>query len=213
MSDVFKTLIKVDVSKHIEKKNKLSYLSWAWAWQYVKELYPDASYKVIEFDNKPYLFDENLGYLLSTEVTIEGETLPMSLPVMDGANNAMKHVKYSYQVQEWANGKRTGKMIDKWVEPATMFDINKTMMRCLVKNLAMFGIGLYIYAGEDLPAQTVVEKLDSDAIEKLSAYIVKYGYTVEQICQSYNISSLAEFNADMALPVCNQIKEWAKQSQ
>lgn len=213
MSDVFKTLIKIDVSKHVEKKNKLSYLSWAWAWQYVKEVYPDASYKVIDFDGKPYLFDENLGYLLSTEVTIEGEMLPMTLPVMDGANNAMKHVKYSYSVQEWVNGKRTGKMIDKWVEPATMFDINKTMMRCLVKNLAMFGIGLYIYAGEDLPVQTFIEKLDSKAIEKLSEFIARKGYTVEQICQSYNVGSLAEFNADMAVPICTQINEWVKASQ
>ena len=76
-----------------------------------------------------------------TEVTIAGETLEMWLPVMDGANKAMKSTQYSY----------TTRYGEKSVEAATMFDINKTLMRCLVKNLAMFGMGIYIYAGEDLP--------------------------------------------------------------
>jgi len=75
----------------------------------------------------------------------------MWLPVMDGANNAMKDKPYTYQVKEYVNKKPTGKMIDKTVNAATMFDINKAIMRCLVKNLAMFGLGLYIYAGEDMP--------------------------------------------------------------
>ena len=66
----------------------------------------------------------------------------MWLPVMDGANKAMKRTPYKYQTKY--NGEKT-------VEAATMMDINKTIMRCLVKNLAMFGLGLYIYAGEDLP--------------------------------------------------------------
>ena len=213
MSSVFNELIKIDVSKHIEKKNKLTYLSWAWAWQYVKEKYPSANYKVVNFDGKPYLYDENLGYLVCTEVTIEGETIPMSLPVMDGANNAMKAQKYSYQVAEWKNRQKTGKMIDKWVEPATMFDINKTMMRCLVKNLAMFGLGHYIYAGEDLPVVTQVEMISEEDIAKLSEHIVNKGYTVEQICQSYGVKSLSEFESSMAKQVATQVNEWAKQAQ
>ena len=76
-----------------------------------------------------------------TEVTIEGETLEMWLPVMDGANKSMLKKPYTYQT----------KYGEKTVEAATSFDINKTIMRCLVKNLAMFGMGIYIYAGEDLP--------------------------------------------------------------
>jgi hypothetical protein len=76
-----------------------------------------------------------------TTVTIEDETLEMWLPVMDGANKSMKKTAYTYST-------RYG---DKTVEAATTFDINKTIMRCLVKNLAMFGLGIYIYAGEDLP--------------------------------------------------------------
>ncbi len=200
MSDVFKELIKVDVSKHVEKKNGLAYLSWAWAWQYVKEKFPSANYNVVHFDGKPYLFDENLGYLFCTEVTIEGETIPMSLPVMDGANKAMKHVSYKYKTK---NG-------DKTVEAATMFDLNKAMMRCLVKNLAMFGLGLYIYAGEDLPIQTVVEYFGQEEISKVSEVAVGLGYTVEQVCQSYGVESLAVFPKDMVGPVCETIKGWGQ---
>lgn len=212
MNSTFKTLSEINVNHRTEKKAKLTYLSWAWAWAEACKACPDVNYTVDEYDGKPYLFDENLGYLVSTKVTINGVTKPMSLPVMDGANNAMKHVKYSYQVQEWVNRQKTGKMIDKWVEPATMFDINKTMMRCLVKNLAMFGLGLYIYAGEDLP-DVVPDKISEDAIQKLQTFIESKGYTSEQICQSYGISSLSEFNADQPKAVCEQINAWVKQSQ
>lgn len=132
-------LSAINCNDKTEKKNGLTYLSWAWAWGIVKENYPEANYKVRQYDGKPYLFDENLGYLVTTEVTINGETIEMSLPVMDGSNKAQKHVAYTY-----------GKY-NKTCEAATMFDINTAIMRCLTKNLAMFGLGHYIYAGEDLP--------------------------------------------------------------
>lgn len=152
--NVFETLNAINVSEVTEKKNKLTYLSWAWAWAEVKKKYPLASYKIFKNENKrPYIYDENLGYMCFTAVTIDNETLEMWLPVMDGANKAMKKEGYTYPVTEWKNGKRTGNTIDKTVEPASMFDINKTIMRCLVKNLAMFGMALYIYAGEDLPEE------------------------------------------------------------
>ena len=139
----YEKLSSINVNDKVEKKNGLTYLSWAWAWAEVKKACPDATYSVIEDPNthKPYFYDENLGYLVMTEVTIEGETLEMWLPVMDGANKSMMAKSYTYQT-------RYG---EKTVESATMFDINKTLMRCLVKNLAMFGMGIYIYAGEDLP--------------------------------------------------------------
>ena len=74
----------------------------------------------------------------------------MWLPVMDNKNKAMKLSPYNYQV--WDSYKK--QYVEKSVAAATMFDVNKTIMRCLVKNLAMFGLGLYIYAGEDLPENT-----------------------------------------------------------
>jgi hypothetical protein len=146
---VFETLSAINCNDHTEQKNGLTYLSWAWAWGIVKSYYPSANYEVVEYGtseevgyvSRPYLHDPNLGYLVTTKVTIDGETIPMSLPVMDGANKAQKHMAYSYKT----------KYGEKSVEAATMFDINTAIMRCLTKNLAMFGLGHYIYAGEDLP--------------------------------------------------------------
>ena len=139
----FDVLSATNVNAYTEKKSNLTYLSWANAWAEVKKEYPDASYVVIRdrTTEKPYFYDEHLGYMVMTEVTIDDETLEMWLPVMDGANKAMMSKPYTYKT----------KYGEKSVEAATMFDINKTLMRCLVKNLAMFGLGLYIYAGEDLP--------------------------------------------------------------
>lgn len=135
----FEKLNAINLNGHIEKKNNLTYLSWAWAWAEVKKACPDATYKIGETE-----YDEVLGFMCHTSVTIDGETLEMWLPVMDGANQSMKKYAYEY----------TTRYGNKSVAAATSFDINKTMMRCLVKNLAMFGLGLYIYAGEDLPEVT-----------------------------------------------------------
>lgn len=150
---VFETLSAINVNDKVEQKNGLTYLSWAWAWAEVKKNYPSATYKVVkdEATNMPFVYDVHMGYMCSTEVTIKGETLEMWLPVMDGANKAMKLESYEYTTRY---GKKT-------CQGATMFDINKTIMRCLVKNLAMFGLGHYIYAGEDLPQddKSVAEKL------------------------------------------------------
>lgn len=135
-NNTFNTLNVLNVNEKVEKKNGLSYLSWTYAWSEIMKRYPDANYDIL-----PYTYDEKLGYMCWTQVTIEGITRKMWLPVMDANNKAMKDHPYEYQTR---NGRRT-------VESATMFDINKTIMRCLVKNLAMFGLGLYIYSGEDLP--------------------------------------------------------------
>lgn len=153
----FIELYGIDVNKYVQEKNGLKYLSWSYAWAEVKKHYPEASYTIKRFDGKPYLFDESLGYMVFTEMTIEGHTHEMWLPVMDGANKAMKKEPYTYEVKKyvWDQAQRKkvwfGEYEDKAVEAATMFDINTAIMRCLTKNIAMFGLGLYIYAGEDLP--------------------------------------------------------------
>jgi hypothetical protein len=150
--NVFETLSSINVNEYTEKKNGLTYLTWSYAWKEFKKVCPDATYEVVKFDGKPYVYDENLGYMCYTTVTVNGLTHEMWLPVMDGANKAMKAVPYTYKVKSY------GKEVEKTVQAATMFDINKTIMRCLVKNLAMFGLGLYIYAGEDLPEAEQPEK-------------------------------------------------------
>lgn len=151
---VFEDLNGLNINGHTEKKKvegkELTYLSWPWAWAEVKKRYPDAHYSIWKNENGlPYTEDPATGYMVYTSVTIEGVTHEMWLPVMNGANKAMKRAPYKY----------TTKYGEKSVEAATMMDINKTIMRCLVKNLAMFGLGLYIYAGEDLPE---AEKEDQD---------------------------------------------------
>lgn len=144
----FEELNKINVNGYTEEKNGLTYLSWANAWAEFKKVCPDATYEIVKFDGKPYVYDEALGYMCYTKVTVDGLTHEMWLPVMDGANKAMKATAYTYKT----------KYGEKTCEAATMFDINKTIMRCLVKNLAMFGLGLYIYAGEDLPEEVKIEE-------------------------------------------------------
>jgi hypothetical protein len=154
---VFERLSAINVNDHVEKKSNLTYLSWAWAWAVTKRECPDATYKILETE-----FDETLGFMCHTTVTIEGETLEMWLPVMDGANKSMLKKSYSY----------TTRYGEKTVESATTFDINKTIMRCLVKNLAMFGLGIYIYAGEDLPEGETAKAPETKAPAQVASKVL-----------------------------------------
>jgi hypothetical protein len=150
---VYEILSKINVNDKIEKKQTgkdkfgnpitLSYLSWAWAWQTFVEHVPTARYEIVKNPqtNLPYFEDEEVGAIVYTKVTVGDITHEMWLPVMDGANNAMKKKPYSYKT-------KYDREIN--VDSYNMFDINKTIMRCLVKNLAMFSLGIYIYAGEDI---------------------------------------------------------------
>ena len=151
---MFDSLYSLDLSDKLERRenDKLSYLSWANAWAEFKRAYPNASYSIIKdpTTNLPYFNDPNIGIMVYTEVTADGKTYEMWLPVMDAKNKAMKEQAYTYSVYD--SYKKT--YVEKIVQAATMFDVNKAIMRCLVKNLAMFGLGLYVYAGEDLPEKT-----------------------------------------------------------
>lgn len=178
--NIFEKLSKINVNGHTEDKNGLTYLSWVWAWSEIKKIYPDADYKILKFENNlPYVYDENTGYMVFTEMTIDNKTYEMWLPVMDGNNKAMLNRPYIYKVKEYVDGKFTGNYVEKEVLPATMFDINKTIMRCLVKNIAMFGLGIYIYAGEDLPDGY---EMSIEEAEKIVLTFGKYkGKTLKEI--------------------------------
>lgn len=155
----FEVLNGINVNDKTEVKEGLTYLSWSFAVGEVLKKYPDMTYEVEFFDGKPFLYDELTGYMVFTNVTIEGITRRMWLPVMDSKNKTLKSAPYTYKTK---NG-------DKTVAAATMFDINKTIMRCLVKNFAMFGLGLYIYSGEDIPeveAEEEKRKAEAEAEEK-----------------------------------------------
>ena len=201
---VFDRLSAINVNEHVEKKDNLTYLSWAWAWSVTKKECQDASYTILPTD-----YDDDLGFMCHTSVTIEGQTLEMWLPVMDGKNKSMKKKAYSYAT----------KYGDKQVDAATTFDINKTLMRCLVKNLAMFGLGIYIYAGEDLPESEprVVEEIkqptrlvelvkDSDEWKKVVKYVVAnkskgLAFIGKQLNTKYDMSM--EVKKEIA-GLCNQ---------
>ena len=169
MDNYFSKLNAINVNDKVEKKNGLSYLSWAYAWGEVKKLYPDANYKVCKFDGLPYVYDPQSGIIVYTEVTIEGITHEMWLPVMDGANKAQTFEDQTYKV--WNKWEKTYE--EKTISAATMFDINKTIMRCLTKNLAMFGLGLYIYAGEDIPEEEAKAQKEETAVQEQPSQAVQ----------------------------------------
>lgn len=153
----FNKVYSTNVNEFVEKKNGLSYLTWSQAWVAFMQHYPDATYEIVKFEGKPYYSDDS-GAMCYTKVTAEGITHEMWLPVMDGANKAMKDKPYTY----------TTRYGEKQVEAFTMFDVNKTIMRCLVKNLAMFGLGMYIYSGEDLP-----DSIEDNQVQATSKPVAK----------------------------------------
>lgn len=199
----FEEILAIDVNEHKENRKSgnetLQYLSWSWAWAEFKKIFPNAKYEIKTFSDencvqKPYMYDKNTGYMVMTSVTVDDITHEMWLPVMDGSNKAMKSEEYSYFVKEYVDKRATGKMLERKVAAATMFDVNKAIMRCLTKNLAMFGLGLYIYSGEDLP-----EKLDN--VPETMALEVSNCKSVEDLENYYrknkdclDVSAIAVFN-------------------
>ena len=168
MSDkksVFETLSAIDVSSMVETKNNQKYLSWAHAWGEVKKRYPDASYSIVKTDDGDMFRSyKGAGLIVETEVTILGETLKMWLPVMDHNNKPMMDERYTFKKAKWVSGKKT--YVDEPVEPASIFDVNTAIMRCLTKNIAMFGLGLNIYSKDEIPAAKEEPKHPKEAPAK-----------------------------------------------
>lgn len=131
---VFEVLNAIDCSEHIEKKNGLSYLSWAWAWQILKKHYPASVYTIYESADGLNYHTDGRTCWVKTGVTVEGIEHIEYLPVMDFRNASI--------------------LVDK----VTSFDVNKAIQRSLTKAVARHGLGLYIYAGEDLPDAADEEK-------------------------------------------------------
>lgn len=124
---VFAVLSTIDCKEHIEKKKDLSYLSWAWAWQILKEKFPTAFYTIYENKDGLNYHTDGKTCWVKTGVTVEGIEHIEYLPVMDYRNASIP--------------------VDKVVST----DVNKTIQRSLTKAVARHGLGLYIYAGEDIP--------------------------------------------------------------
>jgi hypothetical protein len=124
----YSTLAKIDVSKYVEKKQNLSYLSWPFAVDQLMRHDPQANWVF----NDPIMFGETM--MVSCTVTAFGKPITMHLPVMDHRNQAIKN--------------------------PNAFEVNKNMMRCLVKAIACHGLGIHIYAGEDLPLEELPPKAE-----------------------------------------------------
>lgn len=155
---MFEYLSNLDLSEVLEKRDKLSYLSWANCLELLYKVYPTASFRVVKNPNTglPFFSDPATGIFVYTEVTIDGHTTECFLPVMDFKNKSMKLQPYTYTV--YNSYKKAYE--DKTVEAATSFDINKTIWRCLVKNVAIAtGIGINVFQGE---ADDIPEKQTDD---------------------------------------------------
>lgn len=125
----FAALAAVNVNEHVEKKGGFSYLSWPFAVAQLRLFDPSATWEVRRFDGLPFLITD-AGVFVEVAVTVQGVTLSQIHPVLDGRNRPL-------------------------MTPSA-FDINTSIQRCLVKAIALHGLGLYIYAGEDLPSVTQV---------------------------------------------------------
>jgi hypothetical protein len=123
-TNIFEALNKINVNEHIDKKGKFSYLSWPYAVAELRKHAPDATWETIKSDGKPYCHTD-AGCFVEVAVTVNGITLSQIHPVLDVYN--------------------------KTVKSPDAFQINTSIQRCLVKAIALHGLGLYIYAGEDLP--------------------------------------------------------------
>jgi len=133
-------LLKVNVNDHKEEKNGLSYLSWAWAWAEVIKADPLATFEVKLFNNEPFMTVGDTAMVWVT-VTIFGKAVTCWLPVMNSRNAPIS-----------IQGRKFQDKYDKeQTEKVDAFNVNTSLMRCLTKAVAMHGLGLYIYAGEDLP--------------------------------------------------------------
>lgn len=158
---VFETLNAINVNGHTQKNgNGLNYLSWSYAVQELSKAYPDYDFEVERFGESqvPYQYDPKLGYMVYTKITIEGKTREMWMPVMNSLNKAMFDHPYTYNTN--AGKQRT-------VEAATMFDINYAIMRCLVKNIAMFGLGINLYQKLDEYAEGYIDSQLKKAQEEI----------------------------------------------
>lgn len=182
----FNVLNTINVNEHTDKKGGLTYLSWAWAWAEVKKKFPEANYTVYEDENGCIYHTDGRTAWVKTGVTINGIEHIEYLPVMDFKNKSIP------------------------LENITSFEVNKAIQRSLTKACARHGLGLYIYAGEDLPEEDEEEKarleeeakkpIDEIQIRTISGMIEQSGASGSDIIAYINknrtekISAIKELN-------------------
>lgn len=190
MSNYFIELSKINVSEHMEKKGRFNYLSWVFAVSELRKNHPDATWETKRFDGMPFM-QTDLGYFVEVAVTVNGIELSQIHPVLDNRN--------------------------KPIEKPSPFDINTSIQRCLVKAIALHGLGLYIYAGEDLP--TTKDPLTSEQVGQIKTNVLKLNklvgagelniYNKLGIKKVNDINSLSKTDADKVLKT---LDKWIDQA-
>ena len=183
---VFQTLFDVNVNEHVERKNNLAYLSWAFAWAEVKKRFPNANYRIYENANGWNYFTDGRTCWVKTGVTIEEIEHIEYLPVMDYKNKSIS------------------------AEQVTSFDVNKAIQRSLTKALARHGLGLYIYAGEDLP------EIETERITPKEALVLKKVIDERndsqkiyaRLLEKYGARSLKELNPLQYVEILNSLRDY-----
>ena len=153
MTNVWNTLSAIDCSKHVEKKNGFTYLSWAWAWSILKQHYPTAQYTKHLFqvngNNLPYMIDADGNAYVTVTIKIMPENNADSITAMESATEIMPVLNHA----------------NRPIKNPNSFEVNASLQRCMVKAIAALGLGCYIYAGEDMPMESPTAMAESPNIK------------------------------------------------
>lgn len=176
INSYFIELNSIDVSDYVETKGgavKLNYLSWAYAWGEIKKRYPLANYTVYENKDGWNYFTDGRTAWVKTGVTINGLEHIEYLPVMNNSNKSIP------------------------LKDITSFDVNKAIQRSITKAIARHGLGLYIYAGEDLPIDTEKEEPLPVTAEQLNRF-EELGVKLDGVLKKYGIKQITQLTMDEA---------------
>ena len=185
---VFEQLFEINVNEHVERKNGLQYLPWAYAWAEVKKLFPESTYKVYESENGCIYHTDGMTCWVKTSVTIVGLEHIEYLPVMDYKNKSIL------------------------LENVTSFDVNKTIQRSLTKALARHGLGLYLYAGEDLP-EIEIEKITPKDAKILKDTVMSFDGSeklYQSILKRYGVKSFKELTVKQRVEILEGLNQMSR---
>tara|TARA_R110002051_G_scaffold72650_2_gene131296 strand:+ start:504 stop:1130 length:627 start_codon:yes stop_codon:yes gene_type:complete len=191
---IWETLSKINVNEHSEKKGRFTYLSWSWAWGILMEHYPDATFNNhLNQDGYPCFFDRNGYAMVRVTLCIGDKCHTEDFMITDNKNNAIKNPDSS--------------------------EVNTALKRCLVKSMAYFGLGHYIYAGEDLPPQESVPFDRDEAIKAIKAhqdvrdsFEEDDGKWTESILMHFDKTKLTDLTDDQLQQVITKISKMEKKN-
>lgn len=174
MDNYFVQLNNINVNNHTEKKGKLTYLSWPWAWAEIKKLHPDAVYTIYKNAGGWFYHTDGRTCWVETGVTVNGIEHIEYLPVMDNQNRSIGF------------------------DRVTSTDVNKAIQRSLTKAAARHGLGLYVYAGEDLPEAEAPDKLSALQQETIVALANETSTLLPQLLKHYDKAKLEDLTEEQA---------------